>query len=190
VGLPSFLAGENHPTSSQVTMGNGATTSYRAYANWSNISDGRYKKNIREDVPGLNFINKFKPVTYTLDATDIDNFLHKNLPADKQLSANAKDVTEKALKEKEQIRYTGFVAEEVEKAARELHFDFSGIDAAKNDNDLYGLRYAEFVVPLVKAVQELSAKNDAKDAEINELKTRLAKLEAMMNVQQSAVSKR
>ena len=33
-------------------------------------------------------------------------------------------------------------------------FDFSGVDPPKNEKDLYGLRYAEFVVPLVKAVQE------------------------------------
>jgi hypothetical protein len=33
-------------------------------------------------------------------------------------------------------------------------FDFSGVDKPKNNADFYGLRYAEFVVPLVKAVQE------------------------------------
>ena len=32
------------------------------------------------------------------------------------------------------------------------------MDAPKNENDFYGLRYAEFVVPLVKAVQELNLK--------------------------------
>jgi trimeric autotransporter adhesin len=49
---------------------------------------------------------------------------------------------------------TGFIAQDVEAAAKELNFDFSGVDAPKNENDFYGLRYAEFVVPLVKAVQE------------------------------------
>lgn len=34
---------------------------------------------------------------------------------------------------------------------------------------IYGLRYAEFVVPLVKAAQELSAQNDRLQAQINEL---------------------
>ena len=29
-----------------------------------------------------------------------------------------------------------------------------GVDVPKNDSDMYGLRYAEFVVPLVKAVQQ------------------------------------
>ena len=49
----------------------------------------------------------------------------------------------------------------MEKAAKSLNYDFSGVDAAKNDKDLYGLRYAEFVVPLVKGVQELSKENDS-----------------------------
>jgi hypothetical protein len=28
------------------------------------------------------------------------------------------------------------------------------VDKPKNENDMYGLRYSEFVVPLVKAMQE------------------------------------
>lgn len=147
---------------SQVTMGNGATDSYRAYANWSNISDGRYKKNIQENVPGLDFINKLRPVTYNLNATGLDAFLHKNnLEASERSDKKtvlsddpAKAVYNNALREKESIVYTGFVAQEVEATAKTLGFNFSGIDAPKNENDVYGLRYSEFVVPLVKAVQE------------------------------------
>ena len=59
--------------------------------------------------------------------------------------------------EKEQIRYSGFIAQEVEAAANDVGYDFSGVDAPKNDKDFYGLRYAEFVVPLVKAMQEQQA---------------------------------
>src|SRR4030095_16669303 len=65
--------------------------------------------------------------------------------------------------------------------AKELNYDFSGVDAAKNDKDLYGLRYAEFVIPLVKAVQELSKQNDS-------LKQRVEKLESMMNANLSTNS--
>jgi len=76
-----------------------------------------------------------------------------------------------ARKAKEQIVYTGFAAQDVEKAAKSLNYDFSGVDAAKNNKDLYGLRYAEFVVPLVKAVQELSQQNDSLKNELNELRS-------------------
>lgn len=34
--------------------------------------DGRYKRNITQNVPGLAFINKLAPVTYTLDINGID----------------------------------------------------------------------------------------------------------------------
>jgi len=79
-----------------------------------------------------------------------------------------------------------------------LHYDFSGVDAAKNDKDLYGLRYSEFVVPLVKAVQELSAANDAKDAALEvqqkinaDLQKQIDELKAMIiSNQPSANSQR
>jgi len=42
-------------------------------------------------------------------------------------------------------------------AAEKVGYQFSGVDKSSN---LMGLRYAEFVAPLVKAVQELSVEND------------------------------
>ncbi len=59
-----------------------------------------------------------------------------------------------AIAEKEKTLYSGFVAQEVEQAASDAGYDFSGVDKPKNPTGFYGLRYAEFVVPLVKAVQE------------------------------------
>ncbi len=168
--------------SSQVTVGNGASNSYRAYANWTNISDGRYKKNIQQNVPGLSFINKLKAVTYNLDATGLDAFINHN-----KMTDSAAYFYRQALAEKEKNVYTGFIAQDVEQAAKEANFNFSGVDAPKNSKDVYGLRYAEFVVPLVKAVQELSAQNEdlkkqnTRQLEINEnLQQRLAKLELLI----------
>jgi len=61
--------------------------------------------------------------------------------------------------EKTSIRYTGFIAQEVEQAAQAAHFNFSGVQIPKDqEKELYGIRYAEFVVPLVKATQELNQK--------------------------------
>jgi hypothetical protein len=85
--------------------------------------------------------------------------------------------------------YTGFVAQDVEKAAKELGYDFSGVDAARNEKDLYGLRYAEFVVPLVKAVQELSKENDELVRRIEKLESILGKKQLQENaVQESKLS--
>ena len=174
--------------SSQVTIGNGATNSYRAYANWSNISDGRFKKNIQENVPGLAFITQLRPVTYNLNATGLDDFLHSNQNDVSAMTGNsertaapvasetaAKAAITKALKEKEQVVQTGFVAQEVEATAKKMGFNFSGIDAPTSDKDVYGLRYAEFVVPLVKAVQEQQVMITQLQQQINDLKALIKK---------------
>lgn len=158
--------------SNQVRVGTNVITSIGGYVNWSNISDGRVKKNIKANVPGLSFINKLLPVTYNL-----------NLDAADKITGNKKDNTgndteAKDRSAKEAVIYSGFIAQDVEKTAKELKYNFSGVDAAKNESDLYGLRYAEFVVPLVKAVQELSEENDALKTQLDEVKKLLLQLTA------------
>ena len=75
---------------------------------------------------------------------------------------------------------SGFIAQEVEEAAQSLGSDFSGVDAPNNDHDIYGLRLAEFVVPLVKAVQEQQQMISNLEKRIEELESRLAKFEQVM----------
>jgi regulator of replication initiation timing len=67
--------------------------------------------------------------------------------------------------------------------ARDINYDFSGVDKPKNENDFYSLRYAEFVVPLVKAVQELAAENSKLRAFNEKLNARLSKVEAELNLE-------
>ena len=136
--------GSRITASNQVRIGDASTLSIGGYQNWSNISDGRVKMNIRDNVPGLDFIMQLKPVTYQLNIAAINQRINRN---DSSLNQNA-------VIEKSQVRYTGFVAQDVEAAANTIGYDFSGVDAPKSETDLYGLRYAEFVVPIVKAVQE------------------------------------
>lgn len=168
--------------SNQARIGNSSTTSIGGYAGWTNISDGRIKKNISDNVPGLSFINMLKPVTYNLDLDAVDRIIQAPGRKNKDGSSiPAMQFETDARKQKEQIVYTGFVAQDVEKAAKELGYDFSGVDAAKNDKDLYGLRYAEFVVPLVKAVQELSKQNDELKKQQEDLLKRIEKLESLLN---------
>ena len=77
------------------------------------------------------------------------------------------------------------IAQEVEATAKKMNYDFSGVDAPKNGKDFYALRYAEFVVPLVKAVQELSNTNDSLKAENASLEARLEKIEALLKINPS-----
>lgn len=151
------LGYDTRPTASdQVRIGNSSVTSIGGAVNWGIISDGRYKTSIQENVAGLDFILKLRPITYQLDMNRLSADLKESQIRDEKGNINnvSSDIDIKARNEKSQIVYTGFVAQEVEKAAKELGYDFSGVDAPKNENDFYGLRYAEFVVPLVKAVQE------------------------------------
>ena len=108
----------------------------------------RIKKNIKDNVPGIAFINKLKPVTYNIDLGAVNKIIQP--PVIKTKDGNLITASEEetaAGKAKEQIVYTRSIAQDVEKAAQSLNYDFSGVDAPKSDKDLYGLRYAEFVVP-------------------------------------------
>ena len=148
---------------------------------WSTLSDGRVKKNIKQNVPGLVFINKLNPVTYNLDVDAANKIIQQQVTKYNNKAIQPTQENLAALKAEKQIVHTGFIAQDVEKAAKSLNYDFSGIDAAKNDKDLYGLRYADFVVPLVKAVQELSKMNDAKDAKIDTLQKQNNDLQKQFN---------
>lgn len=150
--------------SDQFRIGNSSTSSIGGYAAWTNISDRKFKKNINENVAGLDFILKLRPVTYKLDITKIDDYL--GIPE----SAKSEKSYKEAVVKKENLIQSGFIAQEVEDAARMVGYEFSGVDAPKNENDFYGLRYAEFVVPMVKAIQE---QQDI----IEELKARIEELE-------------
>ena len=116
------------------------------------ISDGRFKINITENVKGLEFINKLRPVTYNLDTKSLDDFIIQNMPDSfKTMHQAGMDFATATARV-----HSGFIAQEVEQAAHQVGFTSSIVTHPVNSNDAYALRYEEIVVPLVKAVQELS----------------------------------
>ena len=158
-------------------------TSIGGYANWTNVSDARFKKNISsEGVKGLNFITALRPVTYNMNMEAMDDWRVRNYQKEKKSK-------EELNFEKEQTRYSGFIAQEVEAAANSTDYDFSGVDAPKNDKDFYGLRYAEFVVPLVKAVQELNTTIENQKQQIIELQNQEQQIIELQNQVQVLLSK-
>ena len=171
-------SGATATASNQVVIGNSTVTSILGYNGVSIISDGRAKKNIRSEVPGLSFINLLQPITYNLDLNAIDELQKSDDPKANAFrdsirmtrSPEEKEIEAKARANKEKIVYSGFIAQDVEKAARSVEYDFSGVDAPENGKGAYSLRYSDFIVPLVKAVQELSAQNEQLQRQINELK--------------------
>jgi len=159
--------------SNTVRIGNANVTSIGGFAPWTVFSDGRYKKDIKENVAGLAFINSLRPITYTINIQGLNEYYNKGR---KQLSndviANNETVSaemKKAEDEASKIVHSGFIAQEVEASAEKLNYEFSGVDKPQSPDGLYGLRYDNFVVPLVKAVQELSKTINEKDAKINTL---------------------
>jgi hypothetical protein len=132
--------------SNQVLIGNSSTSFIGGAVDFTVNSDIRIKNNITEDVKGLNFILHLRPVTY-----------HVSIKAFTAITGNKEtpDFPEKY--EREKVKYTGFIAQEVEQAAQIAGYDFSGVYIPQKSTELYGLRYAEFVVPLVKAMQEQQA---------------------------------
>ena len=123
-------------TDNSVTLGNAAVTRIHMsqdadavmYADGTiNTSDERWKKNIEDSDLGLSFINSVRPVKY-------------NFKSDKQNS---------------KLKY-GIVAQEVIEVLKAIdREDFAGIET--DDPDRLGADYVQFVAPLIKAVQELSA---------------------------------
>ncbi len=158
--------GAKTTASGQVRIGNTSVTSIGGQVSWSTLSDGRFKRNLREDVAGLDFINSLRPVSYTVDNSAVRKFL--GVPDSLNSNQSEKEMP---------IRQTGFVAQEVDKIVKKSAYAFSGVDAPKNDKDPYTIRYAEFVVPLVKAVQELSVKVDEQQQQITELLAQIAEKE-------------
>ena len=174
IGYAAMVTGSH-----QVIIGNSGIGKIGGWVNWSNVSDERVKKNIKADVPGLNFINGLQPVTYNLDLDAADNLLgidkEKKEKRDKDMTQDLKDKNDKARKDKENIVQTGFVAQDVEKTAKNIGYNFSGVNV--DESGIYSLSYSEFVVPLVKAVQELSEQNARQQELIDKLNARIEQLE-------------
>ncbi|MEI8205161.1 MAG: tail fiber domain-containing protein, partial [Bacteroidota bacterium] len=141
-----YNVGSATSVNNSVELGNTSVGSIKGQVALTTYSDERIKDNIKANVPGLDFILKLRPVTYNLNIHKQNEIMYKD-KKDANTDWDGKYDIEK-------ITMTGFIAQEVEQASKEVGFDFSGIDKPKSNDGLYGLRYSEFVVPLVKAVQE------------------------------------
>ncbi|MBL7767517.1 MAG: tail fiber domain-containing protein [Flavipsychrobacter sp.] len=168
IGANTMVTGSN-----QVRIGDVNVTRIVGEVNFSTVSDKRFVTEVTYDgfqpqkggVPGLEFIAGLKPVTYRMHMGSI--------AAHTAITESVRD--KEAERAREAIRYTGFIAQDVETLARELGFDFSGIDRPTDASDYYSLRYAEFVVPLVKAVQEQQLIIESLRQEISAIKAALPK---------------
>jgi hypothetical protein len=161
--------GWNTTGSNHMNIGNFSVTNIGGQVNWATYSDKRIKTNIQNNVPGLAFITKLKPVTYNV-----------NIKEQYKLAMNGQEDTSKNYEGKydiEQIKMTGFLAQDVEQAAKDCNYNFSGVVAPKDGKGLYMVKYSEFVVPLVQAVKEQQTMIDELKKQNEMLLKRLEKLE-------------
>ncbi len=167
--------------SNQVRIGNTNVTSIGGQVGWTIFSDERVKNNIQENVPGLSFIKALRPVTY-----------HYNIAKENELlGVQNEDAKEAGSSDIEKINFTGLIAQEVDRAAKKLGYDFSGIDKT---GPIMGLRYNDFIVPVIKSLQELSAENEmlkknnaSMQQQIDELKILVQSVAANSSATVSAV---
>ncbi|MFT5279304.1 MAG: hypothetical protein ACI9P8_000940 [Bacteroidia bacterium] len=161
--------------SNSVQVGNGSITSIGGQVGWTTLSDKRFKTDVRTDeIKGLEFITSLEPVTYNYDIDAQDAWKKENYgEVDSSKWEGKYDI--------EQVRFSGFIAQDVEALAKEIGYSFSGVDAPQNDKDVYGLRYAEFVVPLVKAVQELNTEKELQKEQIEAQRIENEELRAMLS---------
>ena len=109
---------------------------------WAQVSDVRLKKNINDDDLGLEFINEIRPVTFNWKPqSEVD-------PEFIEWSAN-----NKGEKDTETLVH-GFIAQEVKAAMDKVgNTTFNGWE---DTIDGQAVKREMFVMPLIKAVQELS----------------------------------
>lgn len=150
--------------SDKVVIGNTSVTEIGGKVSWSTFSDARFKKEINNNVHGLDFIMKLKPVTYKYDSKKMNDFFATK-SKDDQLVKKSSEISSE-----DEATYTGFLAQEVQAAADAVNYDFSGIIKPIDDKTHYSLRYSDFVVPVVKGMQEQQDQIEALKQEIAELK--------------------
>ena len=141
-----------------------------AVTGWTAYSDARFKANIKENVSGLDFILKLKPVTYNVRPKE----LHKIWGTPDSL------VRKMDFTDAEKETRIGFVAQDVEKAAKDCGFNFPGIDIPRNDKEVYTLRYVDFIMPMVKGMQEQQTIIENQNKKIDDLQKQIDELKALI----------
>jgi hypothetical protein len=125
---------------------NTVTNDFDTDADWSRSSDLRLKRNIQDSTLGLDFINDLRPIKFQWKPSN-------EVP--KEMKSEYNEVNQKNL----DITSHGFIAQEV-KEAIDKHGDntFGGWHLDKVDNETQRVKKNMFVMPLIRAVQELTAR--------------------------------
>jgi len=164
-GRTGSPAGSIATGSNFIVLGDENIQHFHSQVSLSVASDQRDKTDFSDLDVGLDFVNALKPYTYKWDKRS--KYGDKTAD-DYDLNAQTPDGTHK-----EDWLDVGFKAQEVEALEKSAGYkveDKTNLTISlTEDGKQYGMRYEKFVPILVKALQELSAKNDALEARIKTL---------------------
>ena len=155
LGYNTLSYGDNHLTFGSSTGSDRVYNGYGTNASWTRVSDERYKENITPNSDcGLSFINDLNPITYTWKAkADID----PSLP----------DYDETKLEPTYDKKMYGLIAQEVKESLDKHNITDFGGWSIEDKSSIQGISQEMFVHPLIKAVQELSAKVEELEDKLN-----------------------
>ena len=163
-GTSSSPSGTITTGSNNVVLGDNSITNLYCADTSISSSDARDKTDVNDFTKGLDWIKALRPVTYKWDrrtwyGTDEEPY-----------------GTPDGSKKRDRL-HLGFIAQEalaVEQANGYGHNnDDSLILNLTDDGMSYGMKYERLVPVLVNAIKELSTKNDALAAEVEQLKSQL-----------------
>ena len=135
-------------------------------------SDERRKDNITVSSLGLDFVNKLTPVQYKWKDYEVPDEFYSDItpPPD---GSEIGDLRREGFTKTFTRTHYGLIAQDVEQVLEDIGLtstDFAPLIKSKAldadglnevDDYQYGLRYEELISPLIKAIQELSAKVEA-----------------------------
>ena len=171
--------------SNEIALGNDSITSFSCKVSLTATSDERDKTDFENLDLGLDFVKELKPVTYVWD--DRIQYVDKT-KEDWEETLDLDTVKSDGSKKSDDLQ-VGFKAQDVialeDAAGYKLSDKTNLLATVTDDGKQYGLMYERFIPILTKAIQELSAKNDALEAQnttqatqIADLITRVTALEA------------
>tara|TARA_R100001126_G_scaffold60681_1_gene34476 strand:- start:2812 stop:5238 length:2427 start_codon:yes stop_codon:yes gene_type:complete len=181
-GTTGSPGGSQTTGSNEIFLGDENITAANIQVDWTVASDQRDKTDFSSLDIGLDFVNNLKPYTFKWDKRS--NYIDKSVVTElnedgKSFKTKGWDYTTDLDKittdgtHKEDWLDLGFKAQDVEaleKAAGYKIADKTNLTTTlTKDGKQYGIKYNKFVPILVKAIQELSAKNDALEARIKKL---------------------
>ena len=156
------LVSQSSPVDLGLNNSNNAFGNIYHTGNVTQVSDQREKNNIADSDLGLSFINALTPRKYT-----------KNFGASVFQELDENNIPRYSIRAGVRPHY-GLIAQEVKQVMTDQSIsDFGGwkIQDTTDANSTQFLAYEEFISPMIKAIQELSAKVDALEQRVQQLES-------------------